>query len=181
MHGVQRLAPEPNMVDIIPHQRGRIPICAWIGNHISAINAELNACLQACHDCFHPWQQRSIQIFAVPLATAFGIDGICNLTTQPITILVDVGRVVPQHWLRLVVHEYAHAHVGSPGHHAEYFSVLSHLCLGVGLEFAGSALTEAQMRRFPPYLTNADPLSFWRGQTQPYPLNVTDYYSRLEK
>jgi hypothetical protein len=54
------------------------------------------------------------QIFAAPLAQAFGLDALCNLQTDPISILIDVGRVMPEDWLLVVAHEYAHAHAGTP-------------------------------------------------------------------
>ena len=151
------------MVDVMENLRDRTSICIWIGKNIHAVNAELKACLQACHECFHYQKRRPIQIFAVPIAQPYGIDGLCNPQTTPVTILVDVGRVVPQDWLKIVAHEYAHALVGNFGHHREFANILSHLCLGLGLEPPGTDL-EGQLRHWPPCKATLDPLAFWRGQ-----------------
>ena len=133
LYGVRGLALEPEMVNLVHDLDHRASVCTWINEHIAAVNLQLEAYLQACGDCFHPWEQPATQIFAVPLAQAFGVDGICNFQTHPMTLLVDVGRVHPQDWLLLVAHEYAHAHAGSPGHHAQFGRSLSHLCLGLGI------------------------------------------------
>lgn len=161
---VQRLALEPKMVDVMDNLRDRILICIWVGNNIDRVNTQLSACLQACHECFHPQQRRRVQIFAVPLAQPFGIDGLCNILTTPVTILVDVGRVVPQDWLRVVAHEYAHAHLGESGHSQNFASVLSHVCLGLGLEppFWEPGM-EARLRSWPHCQSTIDPLAFWIG------------------
>ncbi|MBD0389416.1 MAG: hypothetical protein ICV54_23675, partial [Nostoc sp. C3-bin3] len=90
LHWVQGFALEPGMVDVFDNLRDRIPICTWIGDNIDTVNAQINAYLQLCHECFHPQERRHIQIFAVPIAQSFGIDGLCNILINPITILVDV-------------------------------------------------------------------------------------------
>ncbi len=161
---VQRLALEPKMVDVMDNLRDRIPICTFIGNNIDRVNAQLNAYLQACHECFHPQDRKTMQIFAVPLAQSFGIDGLCNISTTPITIFVDVGRVIPQDWLCIVAHEYAHAHLGESGHSQKFASILSHLCLGLGLEPPSwKPGMEASLRSWPHCQSTRDPLAFWLG------------------
>ncbi|BAZ51574.1 hypothetical protein NIES4103_42310 [Nostoc sp. NIES-4103] len=164
LYRTRSLALEPDMVDVVYDQSKRIPICTWIGNHIDAVNAQLNACLQACHNCFHPWEQCAIQIFAAPLANSFGIDGLCNLQTDPITILIDVGRVIPEDWHLLVIHEYAHAHAGSPGHHQKFAQSLAHLCLGFAIAPPTYQLgMEVSLRSYPDCRPTQDPLAFWQG------------------
>jgi hypothetical protein len=165
LYGVRRLALAPEMVSLVDERAIRNPICRWIGKHIEAVNTQLRLCLQACHGCFHSWEQPSIQIFAAPLAQVFGIDALCNFGTQPITILIDVGRVMPEDWLLLVIHEYAHAHVGSPGHHEQFAQSLTHLCLG--LEIAPPFYQrgkEDTLRFYPNCPPTEDPLAFWRGE-----------------
>ena len=160
------------MVELVYDLKNRVPICTWIGNHIDAVNAEVNACLQACHACFHPWEQPQIQIFAVPLAQSFGLDGLCNLQTEPITILVDVGRLAWEDWLSLVCHEYAHAQAGSPGHHEAFVRSLTHLCLGLGIApppidpGTGQWSLEERLRSYPEYRSAQDRLAFWRGEAK---------------
>jgi len=166
LRAVQRLALEPEMVDVLDNLRDRITICSWIGENIHNVNARLNCCLQACHECFRPHERCHIQIFAAPLAQPFYLDGLCNIQIQPITILIDVGRAHPDDWLAIVAHEYAHAHLGNAGHHVLFATVLSHLCLGLGLEPPHWEYgIEAQLRHWPPYVPNSDPLAFWRGQS----------------
>lgn len=162
---MQSLVPDRGIVDVMDNLRDRVVICTWIGENIDAVNADLRRCLIACHDCFHPQQRRPVQIFAVPLAQSFGLDGLCNLFTTPIAILVDAGRVARKDWLRLVAHEYAHAYLGSPGHGQEFATVLSYLCLGLGLEPPPDRINSI-LPSWPPYTPTPDMLAFWRGETR---------------
>ncbi|RCJ14564.1 hypothetical protein A6S26_10635 [Nostoc sp. ATCC 43529] len=165
LHLVQEFALEPGMVDVFDNLRDRIAICTWIGKNINSVNATINTYLEACHQCFHPQERRHIQIFAVPIAQSFGIDGLCNILTNPITILVDVGRVAPKDWFGIVVHEYAHAHLGDYGHNQQFAKILSHLCLGLGLEPPlWEAGMEATLRSWPYCQSTIDPLEFWIGK-----------------
>ncbi|MBE9126854.1 hypothetical protein [Coleofasciculus sp. LEGE 07092] len=164
LEAVSQLTLEPGMVDVSDNLKVRDRICTWIGNNIGVINAELNACLEACHGCFHPELRRPVQIWAVPIAQNFGIDGLCNILVDPTVILIDVGRIAPRDWLGIVVHEYAHAHLDSPGHDRRFFEVLSHLCLGLGLEPPiWQADLEMYLRNWPHCPSLANPLAFWMG------------------
>jgi hypothetical protein len=159
---IQSLLPDPQMVDVMDNLRDRVSICNWIGEHIEFVNISLQAHLNACHDCFDSRDRRSIDIFATPLASSVRLDGFCNITTVPTTILVDVGRVAPADWLALVAHEYAHAHLGFPGHDQEYARVLSHLCLGLGFPQPSTIPNDRSLYYWPPYSASIDPLAFWR-------------------
>jgi hypothetical protein len=159
---VRSVLPEPQMVDVMANLRDRVVICNWIGREIDRVNLKLRSHLQACDECFDPHERRSCEIFAVPLSSSVRLDGFCNIATDPIAILVDVGRVAPADWLALVAHEYAHAHLGIPGHDRAYANVLSHLCLGLG--FAQPLLAERSLACWPPYVPAIDPLSWWRGE-----------------
>jgi hypothetical protein len=162
------------MVDVSENQTLpdvlRDRLCAWIGTYVDTVNAELQACLEACHACFHPPERRSIQILATPLASRFGLDGLCNIEIDPVVILIDVGRVAPADWLKLVAHEYAHAHVGSPGHDRRFLTILEHLCLGLGLQppFFSPEISlsemEARLQNWPYCYSLPDPLAFWLGK-----------------
>jgi hypothetical protein len=164
LYGVRSLAPEAGVIDLVEQLEQRIPICTWIGTHIEQVNQTLAAHLQACHACFHAWQQPQLQIFATPLAQSFAIEALCNFNTDPITLLIDVGRVVPADWLGLVVHEYAHAQAGSPGHHQAFATSLTHLCLGLAI--APPQLgNEESLRFYPPCRPMEHPLAFWRGES----------------
>lgn len=169
---MQHLALEPEMVDAVHNLRDRITICTWIGQHIDAINAELYGHLLACYGCFYAQNRPTIQVLAAPLSPAFSIDAQCNILAQPTTILIDVGRVAASDWLAIVAHEYAHAQVGHPGHNQEFCAVLSHLCLGLGLEppanqpGLSTATRETLLQSWPHCRSIADPLAFWRGLQQ---------------
>lgn len=167
LYGVRSLALSPDMIDRVHDLEQRIPICTWIGRHIEAVNNQLKTCLQICHDFFHPWEQPTIQIFAAPLSQSFGLDALCNFQTDPISILIDVGRMTPKDWLLAVAHEYAHAHAGSPGHHQQFARSLAHLCLGLAIPLpAYQPGMEDRLRFYPHYSPTPDPLAFWRGESK---------------
>jgi hypothetical protein len=163
LYGARSLSLAPDMVSVVYDLERRIPICTWVGSHIEAVNNALNECLTACHACFHAWEQPQVQIVAAPLAQSFGLDGLCNLQTEPITILIDAGRLAPEHWLLLVMHEYAHAHAGTPGHHETFARSLTHLCFGLGIAPPPDAAES--LRSYPYYRPNQDALAFWRGES----------------
>ncbi len=170
LYGVRSLALTPDLVDLIDQRQEEwhIPICTWIGQNIDAVNTQLNRYLEACHQCFYAGEAPSVQIFAAPLARQAGIDALCNLDTQPITLLIDVGRVVPEDWLLLVVHEYAHAHARSPGHHQQFARSLAHLCLGLEIPLPPDQGDPQTWLPFYPYCRSTqDPLAFWQGQGEP--------------
>jgi hypothetical protein len=173
LYSVRSLALQPDMVNLVYDLDNRIPICTWIGEHIEALNAQLNFHLQACHACFHTWEQPSIQILAAPLAQSFGVDALCNFQTSPITILIDPGRVVPENWLLLVMHEYAHAHAGSPGHHSHFAQSLTHLCLGLEIPPPQSA-AEERLRFYPDCVPTQNPLAFWWGEGKDWRSSMTN-------
>lgn len=165
LYQIRSLVLEPDLIAVMHDPIYRVPVCTWIGQQIDLINARLQTCLQACEACFHPWQQPAVQILAAPLSSPFHLDGLCNLHTAPITILVDVGRVVPEDWLALVVHEYAHAYLGLSGHQVEFVRVLTHLCLGLGLALPNPLpADESAWRSVPAYRSPTNPLSFWLGE-----------------
>jgi hypothetical protein len=164
---VQLLLPDPRMIDVLQNVRDRVLICNWIGDQIELVNRSLQANVQACHECFDPVVRQSINIFAVPFASSVPLDGFCNITTVPTTILIDAGRVAPADWLAVVVHEYAHAHVGHPGHDRAYAQVLSHLCLGLGFRQPSMISNDQSLYSWPIYSSVLDPLAWWRGEEEP--------------
>jgi hypothetical protein len=162
---VRGFALEWRMVDVMDNLRDSTVICNWIGQNIDSVNAQLNIYLQACHECFYPDERRNIQIFAAPLVQSLGIDGLCNIWMAPTTILIDVGRIAPEDWFGLVIHEYAHAHAGNAGHNQQFAAVLFHLCLGLGfpLPIGEASMIEKSLRSWPHCRSVTDPLAFWRG------------------
>lgn len=169
LNALRPLLLQPGMIDVADDINERIRICTWIGQNIEALNAELTACLEACHSCFHPQDRQQMQIFAAPLAEEFGVDGLCNILVEPITILIDVGRMNRHDWLSIVAHEYAHGHLRSPGHEQRFLAVVSHLCLGLGLEVPVVEGTDQQerqawLRNWPHCASTPNSLAFWRGE-----------------
>jgi hypothetical protein len=165
LYGLRSLAIDPDMIDIMHNPNHRISVATWIGDNIDRINTELQALVQACHDCFHETSRPQIQIWAAPLADAYNICGLCNLQTQPTTLLVDLGRVDRSDWLALVVHEYAHAQAGSPGHHQDFAIALTHLCRGLSLELPTTEPgQEDNLRLYPVCQIITDSWPWWQGQ-----------------
>ena len=163
---VSQLALEPGMLEVTDSTSDFEQICSWIGHNIENVNAELDDYLEACHGCFDRSLCRPIYILATPLAQAYGIDGLCNILLNPVVILIDVGRIAPQDWLSIVVHEYAHAHLGFPGHNQRFFEIISHLCLGLGLKPPNwQPDLEMYLRNWPHCGSTLNPLAYWLGQS----------------
>ena len=164
LYGLRSLAIDPEMIDVMHDPVMRVPVATWIGENIDRINAELQILVQACDDCFHETSRPQIQIWAAPLADAYNICGLCNLQTQPITLLVDLGRVEPTDWLALVVHEYAHAQAGTPGHHQDFATALIHLCRGLSLPLPNlKPGQEEHLRLYPTCRITLNPLNWWQN------------------
>jgi len=140
-------------------------LCTWIGSNINRLNACLQDDLEACHSCFHPAARRPVQILAAPLAPEFGLGASCNIFRSPPVILVDVGQVEARDWLRVIAHEYAHAHTGSSGHGERFLNTLAHLCRGLGFEPPiGNNQRPEVLRQWPPCFSTVDPLDLWLGR-----------------
>lgn len=152
-------------VDLVGDLPLRLKMCGWIGLNIHKVNRTLHALLEDCQACFHPFEQPTVQIFAAPLAAPLGLDGVCNILTEPMTLLIDTGRIAPGDWLGAVAHEYAHAVVASPGHDVRFRQVITHLCLGLGLLPPPSKLRSEALESWPPCQANPNPQGFWLGET----------------
>ncbi|HEY9764162.1 MAG TPA: hypothetical protein V6D07_16655 [Trichocoleus sp.] len=151
-------------VDLVGDLSLRLKMCGWIGLNIYKVNRRLQALLEDCQACFYPSEQPAVQIFAAPLAASLALDGVCNILSQPTTLLIDTGRVVPEDWLGAVAHEYAHAVVASPGHSVRFRQVLTHLCLGLGLLPPSSQKLSEALESWPPCRANPNPQGFWLGE-----------------
>ncbi|NCJ07735.1 hypothetical protein GS597_14695 [Synechococcales cyanobacterium C] len=158
---VEQLTPEPQIIETFAQSHEQTKIYAWIGASIDAINHPLQMALAACQQCFPAGECPEVAVYAAPFKDSLGFDGLCNLWTHPFTLLVDVGRVVPEDWLKLIVHEYAHAHLGHPGHSQDYGAVLAHLCLGLGFRPPPSSLDS--LHHWPNYRRTDDITALWRG------------------
>lgn len=159
---LQQFALEPGMIDV------SCPI-EPIGGHLDRLNALLNQHLVACQDCFYPADRVAAQVWAGPIDSKFGVDAFCNVQVRPAALIIDVSRVVPDDWPRLVAHEYAHAIVGDSGHSRRYAEVLQHLCRGWGWELlptfahGGIDCYGTTLATFPPCRSTPRPMDFWQG------------------
>lgn len=161
---MRQRALQPDMVGFGDDLTAQLKLCGWIGRHVPAINQQLQAHLEACAGCFAPAQRQPIEIYAAPLNPDLGIDALCNIQAQPTTLLIDVGRVAPGDWLAVVAHEYAHAHLQSPGHDRNFAQTLGHLCLGLGLGPVPALTATADwLKNWPPTPSCADSRRFWQG------------------
>jgi hypothetical protein len=160
---IQQLELQPDLINIFSGDSERQRYYTWIAAHHPRLNALLARHLQACADCFYPENRPRLEIYAAPLMPDRAIDAFCNVRHQPGVIVVDLGRLVAADWLRVVIHEYAHAMVGSAGHSPRFGSLVDHLCLGLQVP-TRPGLSETQLRSYPPCQATLDPLAFWRGE-----------------
>jgi hypothetical protein len=135
----------------------------WLGRHIHQVNRQLDAMVRDLLDCFAPGEQPRVQIFAAPIAPAAGVDGFCNPHSAPITLIVDPGRIVPEHWSRLVAHELAHAVTQAGGHDEGFRDAIAHLCLAQDLPLPTPELSAETLCYWPPCRRPPDPANFWLG------------------
>lgn len=165
LYGLRSLAIDPDMIDVMHDPALRVSVAAWIGENIDRVNNELATLVQACDDCCYEASRPQLQAWAAPFAQSYNICGLCNLQTAPTTVLVDLGRVEPSDWLALVVHEYAHAQAGSPGHHQDFAAALQHLCQGLSLPLpAIEPGAEDKLRLYPACQIVSDSWSWWQGK-----------------
>lgn len=139
-----------------------LAVLTVIGERIHDLNQRLNDILIALLSCLRPEEQPAIHLVAAPIALKVGIDGFCNLNTQPITLVVDPSRIAPVDWPHLVVHELAHALSQGSGHGPRFFEILSSLCLAQDLPIPPSdSLQRGVLPYWPPCRPNPDANLFW--------------------
>jgi hypothetical protein len=173
LYALRVLLPLPDLIDLMlwPHYRHS---AAWIGANLAAWNAQLAILLAQCHQAVAPAEPPQIRLCAAPLAARFGLDGLCCWPTASsgALILLDLGTLHAQDWLLLLVHEYAHALCGRPGHDALFQQRLTALCLSLNLDLDLSqdlSLNLSQTASWstrPAYPRSPDRLSFWLGEPQ---------------
>lgn len=136
----------------------------WMGQNVHRLNQHLWQLTQSCYDCFLN-ACPTVQPWAFPLEPVLQADsqlvGICNLQTAPIALIVDVGQINPSDWLGVIAHEFAHA-VSGAGHGPDFQSVLTHLCIGLGLPPPLTLSDSQTLRQWPPYHPLQQP-DFWIG------------------
>ncbi|WOD39223.1 hypothetical protein [Nodosilinea sp. E11] len=172
--GVLRdLAVQPSWISLAHIADPPGEVLLWMGQHLYRVNQRLNEILADLLDCFAPAQQPNVQILAAPLAPQAKVDGFCNDRTQPITLMVDPGRIVPADWPGLVAHELAHAiaqgrrdgasESDREGHSEPFRRAIAHLCLAQDLPLPAPQLEAAALRYWPPCRRNPQPEQFWLG------------------
>lgn len=150
----------------------------WLGQHLHRVNQRLQAILSDLLGCFEVALRPSVQIFAAPIAPQAGVDGFCcdvpalalrgdspeGNRPRAITLMVDVGRIVPADWPGLVAHELAHGIARLPGHGAEFNRAIAHLCLAQDLPLPPPQLDAEALSSWPPCRHNPQPELFWLGK-----------------
>lgn len=162
---VRQVAIEPSWIAIANPDDQHLAVQTWIGGHIHSVNQSLQTILNTLLASLQPADRPAVSIFAAPIAPKVGVDGFCNLKTQPITLVVDPSRVVVADWPHLVAHELAHAIAQAAGHGPRFHQALAHLCLAEGLpQPPADSLHSGVLPYWPPCRSQPQPLNFWLGQ-----------------
>ncbi|NJL44991.1 MAG: hypothetical protein HC922_03070 [Leptolyngbyaceae cyanobacterium SM2_3_12] len=136
----------------------------WIGQNIHRINQRLDDLLRDLLTCFNPNQRPQVQVFAAPIAPRARVDGFCNFSIQPITLIIDPSRILAADWLYLVAHELAHGVVATAGHGPLFHQAMVHLCLAHDLPLPPpDCLETGVLKYWPPYRANPQADEFWLG------------------
>jgi len=160
LQAIRDLAINPHWIGLAEHGADCSPSLAWLGAHIDGINHQLHTILGECLDCFHGEHQPAVQILAAPILRGAGIDGFCNLTVYPITLVVDPSRVEAPDWPKLVMHELAHGMARSAGHGDAFRAALAHLCLAFDLPEPPEESSPGLLQAWPPYRARANRADF---------------------
>ncbi|TVQ08314.1 MAG: hypothetical protein EA368_12075 [Leptolyngbya sp. DLM2.Bin27] len=166
------LAIQPGWISLVHIADPPGAVLNWIGQHIHQVNQQLNGVLIDLLDCFEPAQRPQVQVLAAPIAPQAGVDGFCNHRTNPITLMVDPGHIVPADWPGLVAHELAHAVSESSdrrgglgqGHSERFSRAIAHLCLAQDLPLPAPDLEAQALSYWPPCRRAPQPEQFWLGQ-----------------
>lgn len=164
LQAVRQVAPRTHWIEVPGDSAQRLRSCTWIGQSVHGLNGHLGTLL---HTALAVLQSPPgpLRIWAAPLASYAGIDGFFNAQAQPPTLVIDPSRARPDHWLRLVVHEAAHALSPTPGHGVDYGTHLNRLCLALDLPLPPDG-TAATLRQWPPYQPHPQGCDFWQGTTE---------------
>ncbi len=158
---VRQFLPAYDWVSIATVDQAELALLNALGLHIQTINQQLALLLANLISCWPDHRQRALRILAAPLAPHLQIDGFCNMTVAPTTLIVDPGRVEPRDWPHLVTHELAHAMAQTPGHGPEFYRALEHLCMAQDLPLPP---TQPDLLKFwPPCQPHPQPRQFWLG------------------
>lgn len=130
---VRQRSPQADWIALTMATDQHLAVLTAIGAGIHHLNQPLRDILQDLLTGLRPEDRPSVQIVAAPVALKVGIDGFCNLHTQPVTLVVDPSRIAPADWPHLVVHELAHAAAQETGHGPRFLRVLTALCLAQDL------------------------------------------------
>lgn len=137
-----------------------------MGETIHHLNQRLHHILTDLIAGLRSEERPTVQIVAAPIALKVGVDGFCNLHTQPITLIVDPSRSLPADWPHLVVHELAHAVSQGAGHGPRFFQALTALCIAQDFPMPPSdSVQRGVLPYWPPCRPNPEADQFWpQGQ-----------------
>lgn len=158
---VRQRSPDPSWIKM-PHRHHQYGAAlTWIGNHIDNLNGTFQEILEHLINCWPEHQRIPLELWAAPLDPDLGIDGFCCFHCQPMTLVVDPGRIAIDHWPQLVGHELAHAMAHSPGHGESFQRALSHLCIAQGWPLPPGH--GDHLKSWPPCQPHPQPQQFWLG------------------
>jgi hypothetical protein len=159
---VRQRSPQADWIALTMATDQHLAVLTAIGAGIHHLNQPLRDILQDLLTGLRPEDRPSVQIVAAPVALKVGIDGFCNLHTQPVTLVVDPSRIAPADWPHLVVHELAHAAAQETGHGPRFLRVLTALCLAQDLPPPPSdSLQRGVLPYWPPCQPNPQADQFW--------------------
>lgn len=159
LYQVRRRSPDPNWIRMANPDHQYLAVLTWMGNHVDTLNQTFHGILTDLIACWPVHQRIAVDILVAPLDPDLGIDGFCCFHPQPITLVVDPGRIIAANWPQLVGHEVAHAMARSPGHGEPFYQALTHLCIAQGWPLP----PRDRLPYWPPCQPHPQPEQFWLG------------------
>ncbi|WP_198807575.1 hypothetical protein [Leptolyngbya sp. BL0902] len=159
---VRQRSPQSDWITLPVAAEQHLAVLTALGLDIHTLNQQLHQILMDLLAGLRLEERPLVQMVAAPLALRVGIDGLCNLQTQPITLIVDPSRIAVDDWPHLVVHELAHALTQGTGHGPRFFHALTALCIAQDLPIPPSdSLQRGLLPYWPPCRPNPQADQFW--------------------
>lgn len=159
---VRQRSPQADWIALTMAEEQHLAVLTALGTGIHTLNQRLHQILITLLAGLRPEQRPLVEILAAPIALKVGIDGLCNLHTQPMTLIVDPSRIAVDDWPHLVVHELAHAVTQGTGHGPRFGQALTTLCIAQDLPIPPSdSLQRGLLPYWPPCRPNPQADQFW--------------------
>ncbi|MEY3297848.1 MAG: hypothetical protein RLZZ597_1108 [Cyanobacteriota bacterium] len=167
---VRQRSPQAHWVALTMPEDQHLAVLLALGQGIHRLNQQLSGLLADLLTGLRPEDRPAVQIVAAPIALKLGVDGFCQLDTQPITLVVDPSRIVVDDWPHLVAHELAHAMAQEAGHGPRFLQAIATLCLAQDLPLPPSdSLSRDLLPYWPPCRPNPAAHRFWPEGDWPFP------------